>query len=78
MKIDIMGSGLVAQALGTGFLKHGSELMLGTRNPSKLREWHGSNSGARLGRLAEAARFGELLVFAVRGTQDLGTWRARL
>ena len=39
MKIGVLGSGDVAKALGAGFLKHGHEVMLGTRNASKLAGW---------------------------------------
>jgi len=31
MKIGILGSGVVAQTLGVGFLRHGHGVMLGTR-----------------------------------------------
>ncbi len=31
MKVGILGSGLVAQALGLGFIKEGYEVKLGTR-----------------------------------------------
>ena len=31
MKIGIIGSGVVAQTLGGGFLKHGHDVVLGTR-----------------------------------------------
>ena len=36
MKIGILGSGDVAKALASGSLKHGHDLMLGTRTPAKL------------------------------------------
>ena len=39
MKIGIIGSGSVAQVLGTGFLSKGHEVMLGTRDASKLGAW---------------------------------------
>ena len=38
-KVGILGSGQVAQVLGAGFLKHGYEVSLGTRDPSKLQKW---------------------------------------
>ena len=68
MKIGILGSGVVAQTLGEGFLKHGYEVMLGTRNPQKLNEWN-SNKGkaAVIGTFEESAKFGELIVLAVSG-----------
>lgn len=68
MKVGILGSGGVAQALAGGFLAHDHEVMLGTRSPSKLDDWKAANPSARVGRLSEAAAFGELLVLAVKGT----------
>lgn len=38
MKVGIIGSGIVAVTLGSGFLKHGHEVMMGTRAPAKLSE----------------------------------------
>jgi predicted dinucleotide-binding enzyme len=66
-KIGILGSGVVAQVLGTGFLKHGYEVMMGTRNASKLAEWQASNNG-KVGSFSEAAAFGDIVVLAVKGT----------
>src|SRR5208337_480976 len=39
MKVGVIGSGVVAQTLGAGFLKHGHEVAMGTREPAKLEEW---------------------------------------
>jgi len=71
MKVGIIGSGVVAQTLGSGFLTHGYAVMLGTRNPTKLSEWATHNPGGRIGSSGEAAQFGELLVLAVKGTAAL-------
>jgi len=35
MKVAILGSGEVGQTLGAGFLKHGHQVMMGTRDPKK-------------------------------------------
>ncbi len=67
-KIGILGSGGVARTLGSGFLKHGYEVMLGTREPAKLGDWQGENAAGRVGSFADAARFGEILVLAVKGS----------
>ena len=68
-KIGILGSGIVAKTLGAGFLNHGFEVMLGTRDPQKLYDWFsGAGKGARAGTSAEAAAFGEIIVLAVKGT----------
>ncbi|MEI6683733.1 MAG: NAD(P)-binding domain-containing protein [Bacteroidota bacterium] len=66
-KIGILGSGVVAQVLGSGFLKHGYDVMMGTRDTSKLAEWQ-KTEGGKTGSFAEAASFGEIIVLAVKGT----------
>lgn len=71
MNVGIIGSGVVAKSLGTGFLKHGHNVMLGTRDTGKLSDWVSKNSGARVGSFAEAAKFGEVVVLAVKGTAAL-------
>jgi predicted dinucleotide-binding enzyme len=68
-KIGIIGSGVVAQTLGSGFLKHGYKVMLGTSDKSKLAEWQKSTGyDALSGSFAETAKFGEIIVLAVKGT----------
>lgn len=66
-KVGIIGSGPVAQSLGRGFIKHGYDVMLGTRDLSKLKEWQAS-SGGKAGSFADTAAFGEIVVLAVTGT----------
>lgn len=67
IKIGILGSGIVARVLGSGFLKHGYEVMLGTRDASKLAEWKSSGDG-KVGSFSDAAAFGDIIVLAVKGT----------
>jgi len=69
MKIGILGSGIVGQTLGAGFLKHGHAVMMGTRSPDSadVRAWVGKTPGASAGTFADAARFGDLLVLVVLG-----------
>jgi len=43
MKVGILGSGDVAKALASGFLKHGHEVTLGTRESVKLADWRAKN-----------------------------------
>ena len=67
-KIGIIGSGVVAKTLGNGFLDAGHEVMLGSRDITKLSDWKekgGENAFA--GTVREAAEFGEILVLAVSG-----------
>jgi predicted dinucleotide-binding enzyme len=70
MKVGIIGSGTVGQTLAEGFLKHGHEAMLGTRDPEKpdVKKWLGETPGAHAGTFAQAAVFGELIVLATKGT----------
>jgi len=66
--IGILGSGQVAQVLGIGFLKLGHNVMLGTRDASKLSDWRAkAGPHARVGSFEEAAGFGEIIVLAVKG-----------
>jgi len=48
MKVGIIGSGSVAKTLGAGVIKHGHEVALGTRNPTKLADWKAQNPGAQV------------------------------
>ena len=67
-KIGILGSGVVAKTLGHGFLKHGYKVMLGTRDVTKLAEWQEQSKGkGKVGSFADAAKFGDVLVLAVKG-----------
>ena len=68
-KIGVLGSGVVGQSLAEGFLKHGYEVMLGTRDPSKeeVLKWVATRPGARAGTFRETAIFGEIVVLAVLG-----------
>ncbi len=68
MKIGVIGSGMVGQVLAAGFLKHGHEVMVGTRAPANLADWAKANPKARLSGVAETAAFAELVVLAVKGT----------
>jgi len=69
MKVGILGSGIVGRTLGAGFLKHGHEAMLGTRDPSKreVSGWVRETAGAKAGTFEAAARFGDLIVLAALG-----------
>jgi predicted dinucleotide-binding enzyme len=55
MKVGILGSGGVAKALAGGFLKHGHEVMMGTRTPAKLMEWAAQSPEVSVGSFADAA-----------------------
>ena len=68
MSIGVIGSGEVAKALASGFLRHGYEVVIGTRDPAKLRDWAAENVRVRVGSVSDAAQFGEVIVLAVKGS----------
>ena len=68
MQIGILGSGDVAQTLAAGFIKHGHDVMLGTREPGKLAAFQERHPEVHVGSFADAARFAELAVLAVKGS----------
>lgn len=68
MKVGILGSGDVAKALAVGFLKHGHDVMVGTRTPDKLVDWVSQNRGSRSGSFSDAAKFADMVVLAVKGS----------
>ena len=68
MKVGILGSGDVAKTLASGFVKHGHQVTLGTRDTGKLKDFLAQHEGAQAASFADAAKFGELVVLAVKGT----------
>ena len=68
-RVGVIGSGAVGRVLAAGFVRHGYETMIGTREPEKLAAWTAeAGRGARVGAVDEAARFGDALVLAVKGS----------
>jgi predicted dinucleotide-binding enzyme len=67
MKVGIIGSGVVGQTLAEGFVKHGHQVQIGTRNPTKLKDWSAKNPGVTVKSFAEVAAFGDVVVLAVGG-----------
>jgi 8-hydroxy-5-deazaflavin:NADPH oxidoreductase len=70
MKVGIIGSGIVGQMLGIGFLNEGHEVMLGTRHLLKeeVTKWQAENPSGKTGSFDESAAFGDVLVLAVPGS----------
>jgi 8-hydroxy-5-deazaflavin:NADPH oxidoreductase len=58
---------VVARTLGSGLLKHGHEVMLGSRTPAKLADWTAAEARGKTGTYAAAAQFGEAVILAVKG-----------
>jgi predicted dinucleotide-binding enzyme len=69
MNIAVLGSGVVGQVLGSGFAKHGYQVMMGTRDPGaeEVRKWLAKTPQGSAGTFAEATCFGEILVLCVLG-----------
>ncbi len=68
MKIGVLGSGEVGKTLAAGFLKHGHEAMVGTRDTAKLKAWAAKTPGVKLGSTSDAAAFGDAVMLAVKGS----------
>ena len=68
MKIGIIGSGMVGQNLAKGFVQTGHEVVIGTRdvtNPKVKEAVNKLGSKVKLGTFSDAAKFGDLTVFAI-------------
>ena len=76
MKVGILGSGDVGQALGRGFHSRGHDVMMGTRHPEnpEVQQWLAAlGERSAVGSYEEAARFGDLAVVctAWSGTENM-------
>lgn len=76
MRVGVLGSGVVGRTLASGLLAHGHEVMIGSREPSKLADWVRQNSAGRAGTPTETAAFAELAVLAAKGTAAASMIRA--
>ena len=68
-KIGILGSGQVGEVLAGGFLKHGYEVMRGSRSAAKLKEWQSANPQAKIGDFQETAAWADTIVLCVKGSK---------
>jgi len=71
MKVGVLGTGAVAKALAKGFAGTGDDVMIGSREPKgekaqAIVKEVGAKASA--GTLAEAAKFGEIVVICIPGT----------
>jgi 8-hydroxy-5-deazaflavin:NADPH oxidoreductase len=64
-KIGILGSGVVAKSLASGFIKNGYKVMIGTRALAKLNDFIDK---ANVGSFAETAAWADTIVLACKGT----------
>lgn len=73
MKIGILGSGQVGQALARGFISRGHDVVIGSRTAEKLSDFvQEQKNRVRAAKFDETARFGEIVVLATlfTGTKD--------
>ena len=68
MKIGILGSAAVARTLAAGFVKHGHDVTMGTRDPAALADWAKQHPGVAVESVAVTAQGAEFIVLAVKGT----------
>lgn len=76
MRIGILGTGVVARALGTGFVQQGHDVRFGTRDPRSdkaLALVAAVGPRCSIGTFADAAQFAELAVLATlwAGTENV-------
>jgi len=69
MNVAVLGSGIVGQVLGSGFVKHGHQVKMGTRDPQaeEVRKWLDKTPRASAGNFVDAAQFGEIIVLSILG-----------
>lgn len=66
-KIGIIGSGPVAKSLGSGLRKHGYDVKISSRDLGKQQQIE-QETGVQTVTFEEAASFGDIIIFAVKGT----------
>lgn len=71
MRVGVLGSGMVGQALSARLSELGHEVMIGTRDPGKLAGWQASNRKVSVGSFAATAAHGSLIFNATNGEASL-------
>ncbi len=71
MKMGVLGSGMVAQALSARLAELGHDVVIGTRDIEKLKGWQSSNQRVKIGSFAETAAHGEMVFNATNGAASL-------
>ena len=64
MNIAIIGAGNIGSGLGKLWAKKGHKIMFGSRDPAKLKDMADA-MGAKAGTIADAAKFGEVILLSV-------------
>ena len=66
MKMGVLGSGMVGQAISARLAELGHDAMLGTRDVNKLIDWHKTTDAqVKIGSFVEIAEHGEM--FSIQG-----------
>ncbi len=65
MKIGVIGTGNMGDGLGRLWASRGHKITFGSRNPESVRTMAGINVNISSGSIADAARFGEVVLLAV-------------
>jgi 8-hydroxy-5-deazaflavin:NADPH oxidoreductase len=85
MKTAIIGTGAVGQTFASKLIILGHDVMMGTRNVAEklasterdgygnppFSEWHALNKNVKLGTIAEAAAFGEIILNVTQGANSI-------
>ena len=71
MKIAVLGSGMVRQALSARLAEVGHKVMIGTRDAATLKEWQSSHQQVQMGSFAQTAAHGEIVFNATNGAASL-------
>ncbi|HWI51691.1 MAG TPA: NAD(P)-binding domain-containing protein [Symbiobacteriaceae bacterium] len=72
MRIGVLGSGMVGQAIAAKLVELGHDVMVGTRSPEKLQEWRkGVGERAQVSSFAATAAHGEIVFNATSGAGSL-------
>ena len=65
MKIGVIGNGNMGGALGKLWSSRGHKIMFGSRNPESVKTMAGISPNVNSGSIADAVRFGEVILLAV-------------
>ena len=67
-KVGILGTGMVGQVLASGFMKHGHQVMIATRDAGKVADWLAKNPSGKVGNHKEVAKWADIFVLATKGS----------
>lgn len=71
MKAGVLGSGMVGQAISARLAELGHDVMIGTRDPGKLSEWHASHPDIKIGSFSGTTGHAEIIFNATNGAGSL-------